>query len=165
MCWIGWNTTALQVKTAKLSFSARPVCFQSIPHILPCIKLYSKLVVQVLVYRYVQFWWHNWKACIWCKVPLMWCTQETEPGNELPVEYCKSVRWTGVLCRSRSVITTAILVPFSLNYLCTALKEEIKRVREQVREKQRDCQKLKNEKRILLFHRYELTLTSTVQPW
>ena len=78
---------------------------------------------------------------------------------------CKSVGWTGVLCRSMSVITTAILAHFSLiNCLCTALKEEIIHVREQVREKQQDCQKLKNEKRILQFHRYGLTLTSTVQP-
>ena len=70
-----------------------------------------------------------------------------------------------MLCGSMSVTTTAILVPFPLiNCLCTALKEEIKCVQEQVREKQRDCQKLKNEKRILLFHRYELTLTNTVQP-
>ena len=70
-----------------------------------------------------------------------------------------------MLCRNRSVITTAILAHFFLtNSLCTVLKEENKRVREQVREKQRDCQKLKNEKRTLSFHRYGLTLTSTVQP-
>ena len=78
---------------------------------------------------------------------------------------CKSVGWTGVLCRSMSVITTAILTHFSLiNCLCTVLREEIKRVQEQMMEKQQDCQKLKNEKRILQFHRYGLTLTSTVQP-
>ena len=45
-----------------------------------------------------------------------------------------------------------------LDCVCTSLKDEIRRVRELVKEKQRDCQKLKNEKKILQFHGYGSTL-------
>ena len=54
MCWIGQK---YHHKRAKLNLSVRPVRFWLIPHILPCIKLYSKMVAQVLVYECVRFWW------------------------------------------------------------------------------------------------------------
>ena len=44
-----------KLKELKLSLSVRPVRFRSIPHILPCIKLHSKMAVQVLVYGCVRF--------------------------------------------------------------------------------------------------------------
>ena len=44
-----------KLKRDKLSLSVRPVHFQLIPHILPCIKLYSKMAARVLVYGCAQF--------------------------------------------------------------------------------------------------------------
>ena len=49
------ETLRMLLLHVKLSLSVRPVLFLSISHILPCIKLYSKMAVQVLVYGCVQF--------------------------------------------------------------------------------------------------------------
>ena len=44
-----------KLKELKLSLSVKPVRFQSIPHILPRIKLYSKMAAHILAYGCVQF--------------------------------------------------------------------------------------------------------------